>query len=630
MILAGLLVFTFSFSSSAASGAPASCQKLETQQLCAMPEKKSAAQEACEIEQKSHQCEEYVKLHPELKTSGKLKNCSDLSVCENSQGTQDFLKICATQMGEAWKDMALGIFMFLSGQAGLPSEQDLAKQDFFKNCTTPECKRQMLGPFQKYFSAEEIQGHRNDKNLNPADPAHQNYLQGYSAAVLYRKLLLKLKKEAQTRSLNEKFIEPWSGQAARLPLSFNELIDQALQKSGITHAACFKPEVVTEMRCYAFFSILDPSLAAGAALKLTRIAGLAGKEVALAIKGTEASSAARATETAGDVAITSAKAELPSSGNTQVDIWQAREAGQHSTAEAMEAKLLEDMKSNDIKSVKSLAMGRLSPPLLLEFDNGVKGVWKSSETPGLNPHGEIFAYRLDRHLGENMVPATIERDLNGKPGTFQYFVDEAKPGKVDDPESFIFFDYLIENGDRHSDNYLVRPDGRKVAIDHGLALDAWHVPDFPRHVEAVIDQQKKVDAEVDTLRAQFDRAQRGGVGKDQLEKLAANLKKAESEAKISRAKAQQEIAAMGVSARATVKIADTTPAQWNKVLQSLSETEKKKFFERKDKAMKAIEKAYDYLGEGIYTVGPTSAKFRKAKELPERNPYVEQLNGSGL
>ena len=534
-------------------------------------------------------------------------------------------------MGEAWKDMAVGIFMYLTGQTGIPSEQDLAKQDFFKNCTTAECKRQMLGPFQKYFTAEEIQGHRNDKNLNPDDLANKNYLEGYSAAILYRKLLMKLKKESQTRTLDEKFIEPWSGQAARLPMSFNELIDQALQKSGITHAACFKPEVVTEMRCYALFSILDPTLAAGAALKLTRIAGLAGKEASLATRAVESAPIARNAEAAiEDVAKAPTKIELTPSGNTQVDIWQARETGRHEAANAMEAKLLEDMKSNDIKSVKSLTIGRASPPLLLEFDNGVKGVWKSSETPGLNPHGEIFAYKLDRHLGENMVPATIERDLNGKPGTFQYYVDDANPGKVDDPESFIFFDYLIENGDRHSDNYLVRADGRKVAIDHGLALDAWHVPDFPRHVDVVIDQQKKIDAEVGALRAEYDRAQRGGVSARQLNKLAENLKKAESEAKISRAKAQQEIAAMGVSARATAKIADTTPAEWNKVLSNLSATEKKKFLERKDKAMKAIEKAYDYLGEAIYSVGPTSSKFKKAKKLPELNPPVEQLNGSGL
>lgn len=622
MFLANFFVLSLSFSAVAQPQLPPSCLKLESPQLCAIPSKKTTAQEACEIEQKSHHCEEYVKLHPELKTSGKLKTCSDISICELPAGAQAFLKTCATQMGEAWKDMAVGIFMYLTGQTGIPSEQDLAKQDFFKNCTTAECKRQMLGPFQKYFTAEEIQGHRNDKNLNPDDLANKNYLEGYSAAILYRKLLMKLKKESQTRTLDEKFIEPWSGQAARLPMSFNELIDQALQKSGITHAACFKPEVVTEMRCYALFSILDPTLAAGAALKLTRIAGLAGKEASLATRAVES-----ALE---DVAKAPTKIEITPSGNTQVDIWQARETGRQSTADAMEAKLLEDMKSNDIKSVKSLTVGRASPPLLLEFDNGVKGVWKSSETPGLNPHGEIFAYKLDRHLGENMVPATIERDLNGKPGTFQYYVDDAKPGKVDDPESFIFFDYLIENGDRHSDNYLVRADGRKVAIDHGLALDAWHVPDFPRQVDVVIDQQKKIDAEVGALRAEYDRAQRGGVNPRQLNKLAENLKKAESEAKISRAKAQQEIAGMGVSARATAKIADTTPTEWNKVLSNLSETEKKKFFERKDKAMKAIEKAYDYLGDGIYSVGPTSSKFKKAKELPERNPYVEQLNGSGL
>lgn len=598
------------------------CAQPNTSQNCVLPTAKTAAQEACEIEQKTQKCDEYIQLHPELKTSRKLQSCKDPQVCASSGSIKEFLGLCISQMGEAWKDIALGTFMFFTGQGGLPSESDLAKLAYFKNCTSAACKRQMLGSFQSYFSKEEIEGHAPDPNLDSGDIANKNYLEGYSAAVLYRKLLLKLKKESQTRQLGEKFLEPWSGQEARLPLSFQELIDQTLQKAGMSHTACFKPQVVTEMRCYALFSILDPTLVAGAALKIARIGGLTGKEAALI---------ARNTDSVEELASLPVKVDLPSSGNTQVDIWRAREAGQKNRANAMEEKLISDMKSNEIKSIKTLGQGRLDPPLLLEFDNGVKGVWKSSQTEGLNAHAEAFAYQLDRHLGENRVPVTIERDLNGKPGTFQYYIDEAKPGNVDDPENFIFFDYLIENGDRHGDNYLVRADGRTIAIDHGLALDSWNVPDFPRHVDSVLERQKKIDQEVQNLREEYSRAQRGGVGPRQLEVLGNELKKAESEAKTSRANAQQEIAAMGISARATAKIADTPAGEWNKVLSNLSEAEKKKFFERKDKAMKAIEKAYDYLGDGIYSVGPYSARHHKAaRPAKDSSPTIAPLQGSGL
>ena len=59
-------------------------------------------------------------------------------------------------------------------------------------------------------------------------------------------------------------------------------------------------------------------------------------------------------------------------------------------------------------------------------DREAKGLWK-------NPEGiqdgflegwryEIAAYRMDKLLGLNMIPPTVERELKGKKGSLQYWV----------------------------------------------------------------------------------------------------------------------------------------------------------------------------------------------------------------
>ncbi|OGD24731.1 MAG: hypothetical protein A2Y56_01580 [Candidatus Aminicenantes bacterium RBG_13_63_10] len=132
--------------------------------------------------------------------------------------------------------------------------------------------------------------------------------------------------------------------------------------------------------------------------------------------------------------------------------------------------------------------------LTLEKD-GVRrvGLWKNVSG---RPRGyidnwkfELAAYRIDKLLGLNMVPPTVERNYNG-PGSFQLWMDSwmTLEKKMDDnikiPSYKIFhwnralylqrfFDNLIANDDRHQNNYLITQDWRMYLIDHSRSFRTY-------------------------------------------------------------------------------------------------------------------------------------------------------------
>ena len=98
---------------------------------------------------------------------------------------------------------------------------------------------------------------------------------------------------------------------------------------------------------------------------------------------------------------------------------------------------------------------------------------------------EIPAYLIDRIIGLQMVPATIERSINGQRGSLQWWVqsmmaeaDRQKKGiEAPDTEEFNrrlykmhLFDQLIANVDRHMNNILITKDYDLRLIDHSRAF----------------------------------------------------------------------------------------------------------------------------------------------------------------
>lgn len=100
---------------------------------------------------------------------------------------------------------------------------------------------------------------------------------------------------------------------------------------------------------------------------------------------------------------------------------------------------------------------------------------------------EIPAYVVDRIIGLGMVPATIERRVNNKAGSLQWWVVSMMPEaerakqKLEPPDKEAFerevlrmrlFDQLIANVDRHANNILITHDFKLRLIDHSRSFRA--------------------------------------------------------------------------------------------------------------------------------------------------------------
>jgi hypothetical protein len=129
-------------------------------------------------------------------------------------------------------------------------------------------------------------------------------------------------------------------------------------------------------------------------------------------------------------------------------------------------------------------------PWILELEKdgtSRRALWKNPEgrASGFEEswRWEIAAYRLDRFLGLNMIPPTVERGFRGKRGACQLWVtaemDMLKKNreKIDIPSDRTYawnnalyltraFDNLIANIDRHAGTILITKDWRWILIDH--------------------------------------------------------------------------------------------------------------------------------------------------------------------
>jgi hypothetical protein len=100
---------------------------------------------------------------------------------------------------------------------------------------------------------------------------------------------------------------------------------------------------------------------------------------------------------------------------------------------------------------------------------------------------EIASYRLDRFLGLNMVPPTVERRFQENRGSCQYWMDdcitlkEKEEKKIKTPSYKVFpmnrsiylqrfWDNLIANEDRHQNQILLTKDWRMILIDHSRSF----------------------------------------------------------------------------------------------------------------------------------------------------------------
>jgi hypothetical protein len=168
--------------------------------------------------------------------------------------------------------------------------------------------------------------------------------------------------------------------------------------------------------------------------------------------------------------------------------------GQFTPSELAQREEIEEfLKTAEIVNVEKVGEGVTIPRrvYLKAGDKEGSGVWK-------NPKGveqgylegwqyEIAAYEMDKLLGLNMIPPTVERKLGKKSGSLQFWLedmfsdlDRAKK-KMEIPRDKLLswsknkyisraFDSLIGNEDRTQQNILYTQDWRMILIDHSRSF----------------------------------------------------------------------------------------------------------------------------------------------------------------
>jgi hypothetical protein len=125
---------------------------------------------------------------------------------------------------------------------------------------------------------------------------------------------------------------------------------------------------------------------------------------------------------------------------------------------------------------------------------------------------EVAAYELDKLLGLDMVPVTVERIYNGHKGSLQFWIDNCimegdrlkRKLNPPDPTSWkqqIFkvrvFDNLVYNIDRNLGNLLITPEWKCYMIDHSRSfknVDALKSPkDLTYFSRSLIEALQKLD-----------------------------------------------------------------------------------------------------------------------------------------
>ncbi|MFC2171558.1 hypothetical protein ACFLU6_02880 [Acidobacteriota bacterium] len=149
----------------------------------------------------------------------------------------------------------------------------------------------------------------------------------------------------------------------------------------------------------------------------------------------------------------------------------------------------ERLKTAEVVKVKDIGQGVTNPKkVTLQYDGRTfhavfkpiepgrqRGFWESYEA-------EVAAYELDKLLGLDMVPPTIERKVDKHFGSLQLWVYDCKLYKeVQDktPRTMAWsnqisrmkiFDNLVDNRDRNAGNFMVDEAWKIVLIDHSRAF----------------------------------------------------------------------------------------------------------------------------------------------------------------
>ncbi len=278
----------------------------------------------------------------------------------------------------------------------------------------------------------------------------------------------------------------------------------------------------------------------------------------------------------GDLGRATGILKLPGRSNPQIRIWRLEAAGEKNEAERLRQKIKSSMQTGPLEAVKVAKADSRNKPLLVELHAGARGIWKRKNR---GTKKELIAAKFDEMTGAEIVPITVERELNGQPGYLQLFVRGTdNKQRIFSPQTLKLFDFLIVHPDRTAENYLIHR-GRTIAIDNELTFSAnAHPREFPDFPDFISKQLQKLE-------------QAGGSAE-------------------ARAAVANEIATTLISQSFINRLRTFTVEEWQKGLAGLSNAEFKSFLKRKNQAVAAIDRAEKILGASIFPTARFSGLSR--------------------
>jgi chorismate mutase len=272
--------------------------------------------------------------------------------------------------------------------------------------------------------------------------------------------------------------------------------------------------------------------------------------------------------------------------------------GQLEKARQEEAKIINTLSGSKMTDAGHIGRG-ISQGHYVKFEDETYGIWKpyrvtNSEVPNGYQTGqnEIMAYKVDRYLGLNRVPTTVERSMDGVRGTVQLMVgDLRKVELTKNPPGLTFFDSLISNSDRNKGNYLITKDGRNVPIDHGNAsIGKMTPPSFSSGLNSA-------KAEYEIQMRNIDQQKLG----------IANPFKAHADANEAKSHFYQRVAELVGTKNSYLKMQMTDEAKWRSILgPELNNGQIQRFLNQRQAIIKSVEEFRKNYGDEIFQAGPAS------------------------